>query len=106
LRHPRCACNIKVQCKEAKNTNSLLTVIIIIIICNNIITDNKLVVFLTSLHCTFLERFQSKVLRIITDAPRYVPNAVTKRDLKVLSVGQEVRNYSDTYRHRLADHPN
>jgi len=23
-----------------------------------------------------LERFQSKVLRIITDAPRYVPNAV------------------------------
>jgi hypothetical protein len=29
-----------------------------------------------------LERFQSKVLRIITDAPRYVPNAVIKRDLK------------------------
>jgi len=28
-----------------------------------------------------LERFQSKVLRIITDAPCYVPNAVIKRDL-------------------------
>jgi hypothetical protein len=53
-----------------------------------------------------LERFQSKVLRIITDAPRYVPNAVIKRDLKVLSVRQAVRNYSVTYRQRLDDHPN
>jgi len=23
LRHPRCVCNIKVQCKEVKNTTSL-----------------------------------------------------------------------------------
>jgi hypothetical protein len=30
-----------------------------------------------------LERFQSKVLRIITDAPCYVPNAVIKHDLQV-----------------------
>ena len=44
-----------------------------------------------------LERFQSKVLRIITDATRYVSNAVIKRDLQMLSVGQEVRNYSVTY---------
>jgi hypothetical protein len=36
-----------------------------------------------------LERFQSKVLRIITDAPRYVLNAVMQRGLKVLSVRQE-----------------
>jgi hypothetical protein len=53
-----------------------------------------------------LEIFQSKVLRIITDAPWYVPNAVIKRDLKVLSVRHEVRNYSVTYRQRLDDHPN
>jgi hypothetical protein len=53
-----------------------------------------------------LERFQSKALRIITGAPRYVPNAVIKRDLKVLSVRQEVRNYSVAYRQRLDDHPN
>ena len=52
-----------------------------------------------------LERFQSKVLRIVTDAPRYAPNVVIKRDLKVLSVRQEVRNYSVTYRQRLDDHP-
>jgi len=31
---------------------------------------------------------------------------VIKRDLQVLSVGQEVRNYSVTYRQRLDDHPN
>ena len=53
-----------------------------------------------------LKRFQSKVLRIITDAPRYVPNAVIKRDLKVLSVRHEVRKYRVTYRQRLDYHPN
>jgi hypothetical protein len=33
-----------------------------------------------------LERFQSKVLWIITDAAWYVPNSVIKRDLQVLTV--------------------
>ena len=31
LRHPRCACNIKVQCKEVKNITSLLSVIMLLI---------------------------------------------------------------------------
>ena len=53
-----------------------------------------------------LDRFQSKMLRIITDAPRYVPNAVIKLYLQVLSVGQEVRNCSVTYLQRPDDHPN
>jgi len=35
-----------------------------------------------------------------------VPNAVIIRGLQVLSVRQEVRNYSVTYRQRLNDHPN
>jgi hypothetical protein len=52
-----------------------------------------------------LERFQSKVLRIITDAPRYVPNAVIKHDIQVSSVRQEVRTFSVTYRARLEGHP-
>jgi hypothetical protein len=50
-----------------------------------------------------LERFKSKVLRIITDASWYVPNAVIKHDLKVLLVRQEVRNYGVTYRQGLDD---
>jgi hypothetical protein len=53
-----------------------------------------------------LERFQSKVLRIITDALWYVPNAVITRDLQVPTVRQAVRTYSVTYRQRLTDHPN
>jgi len=35
-----------------------------------------------------------------------VPNAVIKRELKVLSFRQDVRNYSVTYRQWLDDHPN
>ena len=53
-----------------------------------------------------LERFHSQVLRIITDAPWYVPNTVIRRDLRFLPVRQEVKNYSVTYRHRLDNHPN
>jgi len=53
-----------------------------------------------------LERFQSEGLRTITDAPWFLPNAVIIRDLPVLSVSQEVRNYSVTYRQRLNDHHN
>jgi len=53
-----------------------------------------------------LEKFQSKVLRITTDAPWYVPNAVIKHDLQVLSVRQEVRAFSVTYHARLEGHPN
>ena len=53
-----------------------------------------------------LERFQSKVLRILTNAPWYVPNVVIRRDLKVSTVRQEVRNLSVTYRQRIANHPN
>jgi hypothetical protein len=45
-----------------------------------------------------LERFQSKVLRIITDAPWYVPNAIIKRDLQIPMVKQEARKYSANYR--------
>ena len=52
-----------------------------------------------------LERFQSKVLRIITGAPWYVPNTVLKSDLQVPTVRQEVKNYSATYRQRLDDIP-
>ena len=53
-----------------------------------------------------LERFQSKVLRIFTDAPWYVPSAVIKHDLQVSTVRQEVRTCSVTYQARLEGHSN
>ena len=31
LRHPLCVCNITVECKEVKNTTSLLSVILLLI---------------------------------------------------------------------------
>jgi len=52
-----------------------------------------------------LESFQSKVLRVITNAPWHVSNAVIKRDLQVLSVRQEMRNYTVTCRQSLTITP-
>jgi hypothetical protein len=53
-------------------------------------------------------RFQSKALRMITDAPwyTYVPNAVIKRDLQIPTVKQEARTLSASYRKRLDNHTN
>jgi hypothetical protein len=45
-----------------------------------------------------LERFQSKVLRIITDAPWYIPNTILKRDLQIPTAKQEALKYSANYR--------
>jgi hypothetical protein len=38
-----------------------------------------------------LERFQSKALRKIEDAPWYVPNTVIRKDLQTLTVKEEIR---------------
>jgi hypothetical protein len=53
-----------------------------------------------------LERFQSKALRMIVDAPWYVPNTVIRRDLQVPTVKEEIRRYSSQYSARLSPHPN
>jgi hypothetical protein len=53
-----------------------------------------------------LERFQAKALRVITAAPWYIPNAMLHRDLSVASVKHTVKNFSITYRRRIAQHPN
>jgi hypothetical protein len=53
-----------------------------------------------------VERFQTKALRMIVDAPWYVPNTVIRRDLKILTVKEENRRYSSQYSARLSAHPN
>jgi hypothetical protein len=53
-----------------------------------------------------LESFQAKILRIITDAPRYIPNAMLCRDPRLTTVKHTVKTYSFTYRSRLAKQPN
>jgi hypothetical protein len=46
-----------------------------------------------------LERFQSKALRMIVDAPWYAPN------LQIPTVKEEIRRYSSQYSARLRAHP-
>jgi hypothetical protein len=53
-----------------------------------------------------LERFQSKALRVIVDAPWCVPNMVIRRDLQIPTVIGEIRRYSFQYSARLSAHPN
>jgi hypothetical protein len=41
-----------------------------------------------------LERFQSKTLRMIVDAPWYVTNTLVRRDLQLTSVQEEISSIS------------
>jgi hypothetical protein len=53
-----------------------------------------------------LERFQSKTLRMIADAPWYVPNLILRQDLQIPSIKEEIRRFSIKYSSRLQTHPN
>jgi hypothetical protein len=53
-----------------------------------------------------LERFQSKALRLITDAPWHVPNAIIRRDLQVPFVKEQIRRLSSPYSAAPCTHPN
>jgi hypothetical protein len=49
---------------------------------------------------------QLKALRMLVDAPWYVPNTVIRRDLQTPTVKEEIRRYSSQYCARLSAHPN
>jgi carbonic anhydrase len=53
-----------------------------------------------------LERFQSKALRMITDAPCYATNAVLRRHLHIPSVKEEIQRLGSQYSTRLDSHLN
>jgi len=53
-----------------------------------------------------LQRFQSKVLRSIVNAPRYVPNTILHTDLQISTVKAQINNFSTEYREKLITHPN
>jgi hypothetical protein len=86
-------------------------------------TSNKLLIYKTRLkpiwtygiqlwsvastsNIEILERFQSKALRMIVDAPWYVPNMVIRRDLQIPTVKEEIRRYGSQYSARLSTRPN
>jgi hypothetical protein len=77
-------------------------------------TSNKLLIYKTMLkpiwtcrmqlwgtastsNIEILERFQSKALCMIGDAPWYVPNTVIRRDLQTPTVKEEIHRYSSQY---------
>jgi hypothetical protein len=53
-----------------------------------------------------MEGFQSKALRLITDAPWYVPNAVIRNDLQIPAIKEENTRLSSKYSAGLNTHPN
>jgi hypothetical protein len=53
-----------------------------------------------------LERFQSKVLQLIVDAPWYVSNSVIRNDLKIPTGKEEISRFSSHYNVRISVHPN
>jgi hypothetical protein len=53
-----------------------------------------------------VENFQSKALRMIVDAPWYVPNTVKRNYLQIPTVKEEVRRYTSQYSARLSAHTN
>jgi hypothetical protein len=86
-------------------------------------TSNKLLIYKASLkpiwtydiqlwgttsnsNIEILERFQSKVLRLIVNAPWYVPNAVIRKDLRIPLVKEEISRFSSHYDVRISVHPN
>jgi hypothetical protein len=65
----------------------------------------------TNIQCSIsnieiLERFQGKVLHMITDAPWYVPNIVLRQDLQITSVKEEICRFRTQYMARLYTHLN
>jgi hypothetical protein len=48
----------------------------------------------------------SKALRMIVDAPWYVPNTLIRRDLQIPSVKEEISHCNFHYSARLTAHPN
>ena len=53
-----------------------------------------------------IQRFQSKTLRLMLDAPWYVTNAAIYRDLEMETVKKEIERFSENYEERLGTHPN
>lgn len=53
-----------------------------------------------------LQRFQSKTLRAIVDAPWYVSNRTLHEDLRIPYVNEVIHHYMTNHMHKLQAHPN
>ena len=55
---------------------------------------------------TVIQRYQSKLLRLITNAPRYVTNQTLHHDLLIRHVRNVFRERAQVHRKNLTTHPN
>lgn len=53
-----------------------------------------------------IQRLQSKILRIIANAIWYVPNCDIHRDLRMLTVNEEITHISEKHQHKISAHSN
>lgn len=53
-----------------------------------------------------IERYQSKTLRLIVNAPWYMRNKCILKDLSVPTVREEIRKFSENYLEKLSHHVN
>lgn len=53
-----------------------------------------------------VERFQNKIMRMITNAPFYITNAQLRSDLELIPVEDVISQRVNTYNQRLHRHPN
>jgi hypothetical protein len=73
---------------------------------NSLIESNVILIASKELKKNIFYSIQGKVLRMITDAPWYVPNMVLSQDLQITSVKEEIHRFSTQYRDRLYTHRN
>ena len=53
-----------------------------------------------------LRRYQSKTLRLITNAPWFIKNNAILNDLGIASIKDEINKFSERYLNRLSYHSN
>ena len=53
-----------------------------------------------------IQRFQSKVLRTIANAPWYVTNECLHSEFQIKTVNEVIKEFSQKYKNRLQSHPN
>jgi len=53
-----------------------------------------------------LQRLQNRILRMATNAPRYVPNHALNTDLQMPTIREEITRLSSNYKAKIEVHPN
>ena len=60
----------------------------------------------TMSHINKIETIQAKILRTIVNGPWYIRNEDIRRDLEIPTVKEAISSNAETYKVRIATHPN